>query len=360
MKKYLILFIVVLALLPQSGKAASQSYATPGTYAFTVPAGVTTISAKIVGGGGGGGGAVMDGDYWSGFGGGSGGYILQDVNVSPGQTIAVTVGAGGCGGRYWYFGTDRWAETGVAFTSAPYLGCPGGQYSGGNGGNSSVSSFVATGGHGGLVGGGAWYYYGLDSNDGAGGTPNGVAGGAGGNASTGGCTYGVGGNSGQGGSGGDGMSCTNGYAQHGENGSVTITWGQNNQCQTGTPLYLGQVQFCNAGVVTTNPNHLNCATAPIGYASPVAGGTQLYVGTAPNCNDGVVSTNPNHLNCATRSIGYSTSVAGGTTLFEGTVANCNSGVVTTNNVDPHLNCAVRPIGYTMTCSAPTVNLFFSQ
>ncbi len=34
----------------------------------------------------------------------------------------------------------------------------------------------------------------------------------------------------------------------------------------GTPLYVGITPYCNAGVVTTNSRHLNCATQFIGYA----------------------------------------------------------------------------------------------
>ena len=54
MKKYSTLLLVAFALLPFFGEAASSSYTTPGTYMFTVPAGVTSVTAKIVGGGGGG------------------------------------------------------------------------------------------------------------------------------------------------------------------------------------------------------------------------------------------------------------------------------------------------------------------
>ena len=39
-----------------------------------------------------------------------------------------------------------------------------------------------------------------------------------------------------------------------------------NNPSRGSALYLGTVQNCNAGVVTTNPRHLNCATQFIGYA----------------------------------------------------------------------------------------------
>jgi hypothetical protein len=51
-------------------------------------------------------------------------------------------------------------------------------------------------------------------------------------------------------------------------------------------------------LVTNNPRHLDAGTRPIGYlASAGAGGTPLYVGLQGGCNAGVVSTNPAHLNC---------------------------------------------------------------
>jgi hypothetical protein len=53
------------------------------------------------------------------------------------------------------------------------------------------------------------------------------------------------------------------------------------------------------GTVTTSPGG-----QPIGYLVPAqAGGTRLYVGTQPGCNAGVVTNNPSHLNCATAGIG---------------------------------------------------------
>ncbi len=37
---------------------------------------------------------------------------------------------------------------------------------------------------------------------------------------------------------------------------------------------------------------------------PLQKGTQLFVGTQPNCNAGVVTTNPNHMNCTTKVIAH--------------------------------------------------------
>jgi len=69
-----------------------QEYTTPGTYAFTVPAGVTRVRAVVIGGGGGG-GASPDGNYYGGDSGSGGGFAMGEYTVTPGQAITVTVGA---------------------------------------------------------------------------------------------------------------------------------------------------------------------------------------------------------------------------------------------------------------------------
>ena len=65
-------------------------YTTPGSYEWTCPDGVTTVCAICIGGGG---GAQYDtGSY------GGGGGALAWINhypVTPGQTYALRVGAGG-------------------------------------------------------------------------------------------------------------------------------------------------------------------------------------------------------------------------------------------------------------------------
>jgi hypothetical protein len=68
-----------------------SSFTTPGTYSWTVPTGVFSISAVAVGGGGGGG---------PGGGGSGGGGALAYVNrisVTPGETLTVGVGTSGIG-----------------------------------------------------------------------------------------------------------------------------------------------------------------------------------------------------------------------------------------------------------------------
>ncbi len=72
------------------------SYATPGSYSWVVPAGVTSVNVEVWGAGGGGGiGAATNGASTGGGGGGSGGYSKSVISVTPGQTYTVVVGAGG-------------------------------------------------------------------------------------------------------------------------------------------------------------------------------------------------------------------------------------------------------------------------
>ena len=69
-------------------------YTANGT--FTVPTGVTAVEVVAVGGGGGGGGGN---DAAAGGGGGGGQVVRRNVNVTPGTTYNVAIGAGGHGGQ---------------------------------------------------------------------------------------------------------------------------------------------------------------------------------------------------------------------------------------------------------------------
>lgn len=184
-------------------------YTAPGTYLFTVPAGITSLTCTVVGAGGGGGGLWNPGDAWSGAGGGSGGlYSNQTIAVVPGTVLQVVVGAGGAGGSYLSTGT--W----VCVTSQGYT------FNGAAGGYSAIVGwFQAEGGSGAgnpVAGGPVGY----------GGSPSGVNG-----------SYAAvnclnnlpGGSNGTGyGSGGMGGSCVNPYSggcgQTGQDGYVRIAW----------------------------------------------------------------------------------------------------------------------------------------
>ena len=134
-----------------AGAAGNQEYTIPGSYTWTIPAGVTQARAIVIGGGGAG------GQY--GGGGGGGASLKFYNNLTPGGTVAITVGAGG----------QRSSNaTGNDGTSSSFAGpgqtISGGGGNGGHGNNQgSSSNYVAGGsGSGGAIngdGGGGYPYH---------------------------------------------------------------------------------------------------------------------------------------------------------------------------------------------------------
>lgn len=83
----------VLQSITKLGRPAFQLFSGSGT--FTIPAGMTVVKATVLGGGGAGGGATATNN---GGGGGSGAVAIKYLTgLTPGNTIIVTVGAGGTG-----------------------------------------------------------------------------------------------------------------------------------------------------------------------------------------------------------------------------------------------------------------------
>ena len=137
---------------PVTGQTA---YTSPGSYTFTVPSGVTSISMVAIGGGGNGGS-----NYGSGGGGGGLGY-KNNYSVTAGQQLSVLVGyneensyvvntstlKGGSGGRG---GTGTAANTGGS--GGGYTGDGGG--TGGAGGDNAGSAGAGGGGAAGYSGNG--------------------------------------------------------------------------------------------------------------------------------------------------------------------------------------------------------------
>jgi hypothetical protein len=174
------------------------TYASPGTYTFTVPSCAENICIEIWGAGGGGGNSSCYNfnNCWSSGAGGGGGYGNQCFSVAPNQTLTVTVGKGGTavtpGESSSVVGAsiNLVANGGAAGTSSEYnvfngaaVVAAGGTCTATNnlqGGNSNYT----TGGAGGNGGSGGVM-------NGNGSSPGGGGGGAGGN---GGGTPGVGGN----------------------------------------------------------------------------------------------------------------------------------------------------------------------
>lgn len=115
--------------------------------AWTVPSGVTQISAIIVGGGGGGGDSKADS---TGGGGGAGGFF-QNSNITVNGTLAIAVGAGGAGSSQ----TSQGGNGGTSYIGSLKVGGGGGgngvSYQGGARAKAGVggSDFVSSGNGGG-------------------------------------------------------------------------------------------------------------------------------------------------------------------------------------------------------------------
>jgi hypothetical protein len=73
---------------------------TSGTTNWTAPSGVYFVECTLVGGGGGGGGVFTNSSTRgnAGGGGGGGGVVKKVINVTPGTTYSIVIGAGGAGG----------------------------------------------------------------------------------------------------------------------------------------------------------------------------------------------------------------------------------------------------------------------
>jgi len=207
----------------------TATYTSPGSYTFTVPAGVTSLNATIAGGSGGGGG----GGSSAGQTGGTSYQDIRTITVTPGETITIKVGDGGQGGRS---GIPNCGSDGVTWFAvdgdvAQRRGQGGSGYASGAAGSGAgcVYSFNPTGGWSGGGGGSSALTYssgtiiaGGGSGGNGGDRPEGYSGGTGGS----------GGNSGTGNqgttgvAGGAGQSATvsGGYGTNGRSGVVTLSY----------------------------------------------------------------------------------------------------------------------------------------
>lgn len=129
-----------------------QNFTTSGT--FTVPAGVTSIAVLCIGGGGGGGGSEDPNETGGGGGGGALAYV-NNLSVTAGESLTVTVGSGGNGGggggNGGSGGSSSLARGGTTLVQAN--GGGGGQNRGSGGSGGTVST--GTGGSGGQGGQGS-------------------------------------------------------------------------------------------------------------------------------------------------------------------------------------------------------------
>jgi hypothetical protein len=170
----------------------SATYTSPGSYTFVVPAGITSISAVAISGGGGGGAgyaAVYGNPIARGGDGGGLGYV-NNFSVTPGQSMTVSVGAGGLAYEMSLCG----------YNGGPYVSRT--ATSGGGSGLSAITSGSVLGGAGGYNGGtcaqvpnggyatGAWAFGSICLRSGRGGLGGSYSGYTGGGGGAGG--YGVG------------------------------------------------------------------------------------------------------------------------------------------------------------------------
>jgi hypothetical protein len=129
---------------------AQVSFGSPGVFPWVVPEGVYKVYAKVIGAGGGGRNSSLFGG-----GGGGGGVAEGLVDVTPGQSISITVGAGGLGAAYSV--SDGVGGTGGSSAFGTYMSA--------TGGNSGTTS--GQGGYSG-TGTGGELNYGLGDGQGAG------------------------------------------------------------------------------------------------------------------------------------------------------------------------------------------------
>jgi hypothetical protein len=116
---------------------AQVIFGTPGVYSWVVPDGVFKIYVKVTGAGGGGRNSSLYGG-----GGGGGGVAEGMLNVTPGQIISITVGAGGLGAVYSV--SDGVGTSGGSSAFGEYMSATGG--SSGNTSGQGGASGVGTGG----------------------------------------------------------------------------------------------------------------------------------------------------------------------------------------------------------------------
>jgi hypothetical protein len=208
-----------------------QAYTTPGTYSWTAPAGITSVSVVCVGAGG--------GTCYSGGGGGGLGW-KNNISVTPGQSYTVVVGAGGTGTTGANDTTATSGGDSYFINATTVKGGGGGRGRYFTSGVFSVSGTAGTwvgdgGGNGGIGGEGRDAYGGAASGGAGGYSGNGGAGGM----ATGSLDYpGVAGAGGGGGGGG-----ADGYFGGGGGGGVGI-FGEG---ASGTAGAIGPRNFATPG-----------------------------------------------------------------------------------------------------------------
>lgn len=152
---YLLKLVVLVAILSgYNAKVLAQvtAYTTPGTYTYTVPAGVTTVLLDVAG--------AQGGTYTYGKG-GKGGRVECVLQVSGGQVLTLDVGSAGGNANGSCCTAIPGGTPGGGNSGGYYYGCGGGGYSAVRNGGTRL---VVAGG-----GGGGGYNCGSGNDGGAGG-----------------------------------------------------------------------------------------------------------------------------------------------------------------------------------------------
>lgn len=236
--------------LPTSAQGVPDplTWTSPGSHAWTVPAGVTQVRVDIAGGAGGN-RPVADGPFQGGHWGGRGDRVQGTLDVTPGEVLSLYVGgrgadgspgggseSGGDGGRGWQNGGDGgsgskgiitpgYAQGGGGGGGSSYIGGPGYRMDVHVGGGGGAGGFAVCGGNpGGDAGQSAWKEPKSCASNGGDPGSAGVTSGAGAPGSNAGSSSGQGGGGGGGGGvagGGGGDASTDGG---GGGGGGTSTW----------------------------------------------------------------------------------------------------------------------------------------
>lgn len=307
-------------------------YSSPGTIDWVVPPCVFTVTVQAWGAGGAGGGSSATDR--NGGGGGGGAYCTYTETVTPGETLRITVGAGGTGVASGTGGAGGFSQvqhltgsivfckaaggaggTKGANSSSAGAGGAGGQiasnipvntgYKGGNGGNSdpNTASTDRSGGGGGGAGTSANGGNGAIVTAGTGGATGGGNGGAGVSTTSNGGSTGAAGNT-IGGGGGGSTTYSSGTRPggNGARGEIRITYtvggccpppaipsgitGNANPCTGDTEVYstasAGATDFLwevPAGWIITGGANTNSITVTVGV-----GGGAVAVSPANNCD----------------------------------------------------------------------------
>ena len=142
----------VTVQMPSAQTNNSQLYNTPGSYSFTVPAGVTTLEIEVLGASGGGAGGLKiiqpstGGIYDAANGGdgGNGGRAVSIVSVVAGQSIDIVVASKGSGGARASYAASvsppQYSGAGTAASGASYAQRSGVTLCQGNGGGGGAGA----------------------------------------------------------------------------------------------------------------------------------------------------------------------------------------------------------------------------